>query len=80
MKRIASFGLLLCGAAGLLTLASFYAAAPEVVAARQLFLRGVTLLIAAVTFLRVLDFLRFQVRELGERNANFLHRFTTLTQ
>ena len=79
MKRIASFGLLLCGAAGLLTLASFYAAAPEVVAVRQLFLRGVTLLIAAVTFLRVLDFLRFQVRELGERNANFLHRFTTLT-
>ena len=58
MKRIASFGLLLCGAAGLLTLASFYAAAPEVVAARQLFLRGVTLLIAAVTFLRVLNFLR----------------------
>lgn len=71
--------LILFAIMGILTLISFYTPFIKVVRVRQAFLRGVALLAAAITFLRMIDFLRFQVHDLGERNANFLHRFTTLT-
>lgn len=71
--------LILFAIMGILTLISFYTPFPEVIRARQSLLRGAALLTATVTFLRMVDFLRFQVHDLGERNANFLHRFTTLT-
>lgn len=71
--------LILFAIMGILTLISFYTPFQEAVRVRQALLRVVALLTAAITFLRMIDFLRFQVHDLGERNSNFLHRFTTLT-
>lgn len=79
MKKIRLRANILFGIIGILTLLSFYSLSSDLIMVRQLFLRALTLLIAVFTLLRVVDFLIFQVRDLGERNANFLHRFTTLT-
>lgn len=79
MKKIRPRAKIIFGIIGILTLISFYTLSPELISIRQLYLRALTLLIAAFTMLRIVDFLIFQVRDLGERNANFLHRFTTLT-
>lgn len=79
MKKIRSRPSIFFGILGILTLISFYTVSSELIAVRQLYLRALTLLVSAFTLLRIVDFLIFQVRDLGERNANFLHRFTTLT-
>lgn len=79
MKRIRPHANIVFGILAILTLISFYTLSPELIAARQLYLRALTLGIAAFTLLRIVDFLIFLIRDLGERNANFLHRFTALT-
>lgn len=78
MKRITTANLLY-SLAGILFLASLYTTKETLLPIRQEGLRILVFIMATVTILKIIDFIRFLVRELGERNANFVHRFTALT-